>query len=896
MSGSAELYMDDAVEAVSGAVEELKNFLNYYKEQYPTTPVDALPAPYIDDVTHPVTVNAKAVKDFGINDESVAAESDELSVLVYIDGQVAVGDNLLLKWNDTVVAGGVVTQAESDNKYKTVVVKGKDVPEGSALLHYMVFKKTGGLLFSPKVSTLFIKGQPGVEGENGVGTELKAPKMTRPATGAVGPDEARAGVIVTVPVYYSMRAGDRIYLSWGNQIVIHEVTQAQLGKPVDIVVSESLIADEGDSEELFLYYFVRDLVGNESEWSDWVEIEVKLSAVPPDAPQVLNEEGAVITTGEIKITDIRSDYVAVQLPGKYKIGDSLLLHMVGKTQQDQTTFKDFGPLTVQDADKPQQINVPFDEWWPLGGGSAQFSFTVTSGAGMTSKSKKTYIRVLGMPSLLPAPEMYRVENFRVDADRSYVNVLIPALANTKYKDKIRLSYEVVGGDGVAVSIPIKAEQVSARLAGKPFPFRLKGEVYLKPFEGGYVDLSYVIESEVGEYKSGSIRYEIGEPIASLPAPTTEVPLINNVLNPDNESYDFNMVVKIPKEAEQPPCKLVLYWESSEGETGWDELDVAQVSTDGIDFEVPRSVFEPKADSPVNIKFYYKVVKSGRPTVVSKPLEFTVATTEIQRNFVDAPTVPLAVNDKLNLTPIVNNILSVLLDNPSLAIGDEVVIKAGSYRTGKILLKKTGPHTQALPIDQVLAQNLQAVLDPANFKLMISYELVRNGTTQVKASKVKLLHLEGALTKENFEAVKLQSLPVGRIVECPALSMKMLVAGGALFKSYCASWYPTWGTILSTNCGAQVEFKLRGLARTVNFDVADDCALISRGQKHYVIFYTASGAEIGRTNYLVFNRSPSGYTRYSMRVTFTTPSSAIKSFRFVDGGSNVHLDNISYTPF
>ncbi|MNN21700.1 hypothetical protein D3C81_1350310 [compost metagenome] len=283
-------------------------------------------------------------------------------------------------------------------------------------------------------------------------------------------------------------------------------------------------------------------------------------------------------------------------------------------------------------------------------------------------------------------------------------------------------------------------------------------------------------------------------------------------------------------------------------------------------------------------------------MLSMPLEFTVATIDMLKNFVGAPKVPSAVNNKLNLTAIVDNRFPVLLDYSSLAIGDEIIIWVGSYRTSKILLTKAGPHTQLLSLDQVLAQNMQSITDPANHPLSVSYELVRNGTTKINFSEVLTLQLEGAVTKENFESLKARLVVPGATLECPAFSVTMYRAGGAIISSHAAAFYPTRGCVLMPHAYTEAKFELRGLARTVAFDVADKCALKWNSQKHYVIFYTASGAEIARTGYLRFNPSPAGYTAYSMRVTFTTPSSAIKSFTFVDGGSNVQLDNFAFTPF
>lgn len=892
MSDLNDASMDDAVEAVSEVDYVLEQFGSYYQKKYPATKVDDLAPPYVLGAVHPVTINGTAIEDFGLNDEWVASEDAELSVMVRLGKLVAAGDILSLMWGNTAIASGSVSQDEVAQKYKTLLVKGKDVQEGSSFLYYRLVRKGKLVGTSPIVSTLFIKGQPGVKGDEGIDAELAPPVMTKPASGTIGPAEAKAGVIVTVPVYLNMRAGDLIYLYWGNQIISHEVTAGQVDKPVAITVPETTIKAEGDSDELFVYYFVKDPVDNDSEWSDWLEVSVKLTADALAGPEVLNEAGVVISSGELKTADVASDHVVIQFPGKYQVGDSLLLHMVGKTHQDQVTAKTFGPLTVTDPNKPQHIPVPFDEWWPLGGGSAQLSYTLTSSTGTVSKSKSTYINILGMPSLLPTPSIFKVEDFRVDPDRSFINVLIPALANTLYKDKVRLSYKGVKSDGSAFEIPIKPEEVSVKRAGKVFPFRLKGETFVKPFEGGYVDISYTIERANGVFKSGTVRYEIGAPVASLPAPTPEYELVNKVLNPDDEKYELGMVIKIPKEAELPPCKIKLFWETSEGESDWDELDVNAVSEHGLDFEVPRSAFEPKGNSPVKVKFYYQVIREGKPVMASQPLEFTVATTEMQKNFIGEPKVVSAVGNKLNLTPIVNNQFVVELDNPGLALGDEIIIRVGNYRTGKILLKKPGPHSQVLPLDHVLAQNMQSVWEPSTHPLEVSYELVRNGTTQVILSNVSKVQLIGAVTKENLEAVAPKSLPLGSGFESPALSATVTKGGCTIFTCRYDGWYPTWGNIISTSPGANIKFTLRGLAKTVTFDIADD-----RQGAHYVRYYTASGAIITTIAAPSFHAAkPAGYRPHSTRVSFTSPSSAIKAFEFIDGGTNVHLDNIVSIPF
>ncbi|MFJ4445843.1 hypothetical protein ACIPZ8_27700 [Pseudomonas sp. NPDC089422] len=876
-----------AVDGVASVDEELKDFANYVKSKYPSTASTALLRPYVDDVVHPA-----ATEDFGVSDELVEGFGDVVTVLVPLDAKTAEKDNLGVVWGGTMVAGGPISNTEA-GKYKTFKIESKNIPEGRSSLYYTVYKVSGSVLESPAVSTLFRKGQPGIKGTQGVGQELNAPVVAKPSGGIFGPVEAENGAKVTVPAYLSMNENDVIYLYWGGQEISHTVTKNQVDKPIELVVSESVIKAAGDSKSLPVYYYVLDVVGNESEWSEDATVEVSIAGVSLNAPEVLDDNGTVVTTGEIETSGISKDYVILQCVGEFQVGDSILLHWVGTTEQGQSTSKKFGPLVVTDSAQSQQIQVPYDEWWPLGGGNAQFSYTLTPKVGSPVTSKMGHINIKGMASLLPVPAIHKTDDGWVDADLKFINVLIPQAANLQAQDEISLFWHGTKSDGSSLSIPVKKVPVTSNMAGSQIAIRLEGAIFLKPLEGGFANISYHVTRGKKVFKSEVATYEIGELVESLPAPTTELPLNNGMVDPDNDEYEFNMVIEIPVGAEQPaPSTIYLHWETAEGNYYRDQLEVSSGDKGPFRFTVPRTAYEIKGNAPVEMTVYYTVEWSEKPTAASRDLVFTVATAAMQENLIGAPVVPLAVAGKLNLTPIIDNKFSVRLDHPGLALGDEVVIKVGNYSSGKRLLVSAGPQTFTLPLDQVLAQNMQSLLDATGKPLAVRYELVRNGTTKVALSNVLALQLVGAVTRENFESVAPKGLPLGASLECPALTATVTKGNCSLLSSRCDAWYPTWGNIISTGCGAYIKFTLRGLARTVSFDIADDV----RGT-HYVRFYTASGTMIATiTAPSFYTAKPAGYRPQSVRITYTSPGSAIKSFEFMDGGTNVHLDNIQYAPF
>ncbi|AIL62196.1 Ig-like domain-containing protein [Pseudomonas alkylphenolica] len=771
--------------------------------------------------------------------------------------------------------------------YTTIDFQGKDIPEGEARLSYMLYY-TGNT--SASVKTLFRKGQPGVQGNQGVGLELPAPDIDLPVSGVIGPKEAKAKVKVTIQPWLSMNEHDELILYWGDQEIVHVVTNAELNQPIIIEVDENTIKAEGDSKTLPVYYYVVDLVGNESEWSKDAIVEVMLTINTLSAPSVLDYNGAIISTGEIDLGNIRGDHAIVQVITNFQATDSVLLHWVGTSQQGQAISLNFGPLVVTDPSKPLQFEVPFDEWAKLGGGGAQFSYTLTSN-NTTQTSQKGYINVKGMPALMPLVGVQEASHDWVDADEKFAHVKIPRSTNLRDGDEVTVLCKATKADGSSHLLQARMFRISSQWVNKDVNIRLSGATYLKPFDGGHVEISYEVKRGKRTFTSQVGIYYIGYVTEVLAAPIADPLLVNDRLDPTDSLYQYGLDITIPAGVEQPsPCTITLYWETDDGGY-YEDTQVLQAGDQASYFTVPESELKLNANAPVEVTVYYTIEWPGKPILASYDYIFTMATAAMLKSTLPAPLLPQSNAGTLKLVDRSDNKMLVRVPRYSVQeIGDELIIIVGKYSSQMQFITVLGLQDVSLPLSTVLQANLQTSISPTGRTIPVSYQVIRNGTTQKIYSDVFDLQLEGAWTFEDFEGETLRLLPKGTVFDLLGSRATVENDNAVILNSTDPRWYPTVGKVLGVYPSAWVRFDLRGLAKSVSFDISDHHKIQS-----VVRFYTASGTEIGSITTPDFSHTPAGYTEYSTRVTYTSPNAAIASFRLETGAGGSYVDNISYTP-
>ncbi|MBA1203679.1 hypothetical protein G7009_18315 [Pseudomonas capeferrum] len=125
-------------------------------------------------------------------------------------------------------------------------------------------------------------------------------------------------------------------------------------------------------------------------------------------------------------------------------------------------------------------------------------------------------------------------------------------------------------------------------------------------------------------QSDLLRIYVGYIQETLPAPTTDPELPDNVLDPSKGDFEFGVDIVIPAiEGFEAPYKVTVIWSTSAG--GYFE-DEQEVDTDKAlsAFLIPREELELKGDKPVDVEVYYVVTKEGKPDHASADLCFKIA--------------------------------------------------------------------------------------------------------------------------------------------------------------------------------------------------------------------------------------------------------------------------------
>lgn len=861
----------------------LAAYAKYSKGKYPNAPANQAPRPYIDGA-----IVGTSNADLGINDEMVANDGDGVLVIVPAYPGMKAGQRVTLSWNDNWVSSSKVSDTDLGS-YLTLRVLGKDVPKGRHTLLYHVFSDNTLELTSATSTTFYRDGQPGVDGAKGRGEDLAAPTVALPGSKVIGPAEASAKVKVTIAPYLSMHESDRIRLFWGDSTVDHLVTKAEVGKPIVIMVDERLITQAGDSSKLPVYYFVTDEVGNESEWSADALVNVQLQATVLQAPVLMDTDGKVNSTGNINISELQADHLLIQINGQFQAGDSVVLNWNGTSSGGQVIPATYGPEVVSKTTTQLTFKAPLNVLTALSGGSTRLTYTVTRN-GTATTSQAAFFDIAGVPVGLAPLSLNKDKNldFWIDADHAVAHALIPVDAALQEEDEVTVIWTGTKSDTSVVQLRSTMFRVTAKKVGKLLPIQLSGKKFVKPFDGGWVDVYYQVKRGNETFYSEKVRYFIGSPAETLAPPFTETPLVNNMLNPDLPEYEYDLQISIPPDAVKPtPCTITLYWETSDGVVYEDE-QILQASDGLSPFLMPADLLQVKGDKPVKVWVYYIVEWDDEkvPNKASADLVFTIANTEMMKKLNGKLTIPSTSNGTLDLGKVPQGGLVVEIPHyQGMAIGDKISIKFGETIAKVHTVTEIGKQTATLtPAELALLKGQKDTV--------MTYEVERYPSGEKFSSQPTHLKLEGELAKypiiEQFDKYStFFNLQLNKWTEFDTLHACSMQGHGSVYQSTDKAWLPTWGGVIFAGANATIRFRLKATAKRVSFDIADSSRVPST-----VRFYGANNALIGTIKTPAFSNTPApGYTIYSTNVSFTSPSEPIQWFEFVDGGGDSFVDNI-----
>ncbi|WP_412461444.1 hypothetical protein ACK2SD_04320 [Pseudomonas sp. SC11] len=875
-----EVIIDDS-EGKDSVNSDLATYAQHVKKTYPADTNDPQ-RPFIQGALIGVG-NA----DLGINDEVVEQYNDSVLVIVPPYKGMKAGELVVVFWNDVIVSLKLIDKNDVGH-YLTLRVDGADIPKGSRTLSYHV--QDGGKirLTSPSSKTLFRIGQPGVDGAKGVDEELSAPTVTLPASKVIGAADAKAKIKVTVAPYLSMNVSDVITLYWGDETIDHVVTAAEVGKPVVIMVDEAVIKKAGDSKQLPVYYFVTDVVGNESEWSKDAFVHVQLQSAPLTAPVVVGADGKVNTTGKIDLTTLGSDHVLIRITGQFKAKDLITLNWNGTSGTGQVIPVTYGPEELTKDSTQLEFKAPFEALAALSGGSTRLTYTLKRN-GTETTSEAAFIDIEGEAVGLPPPVLNKDKNedYWIGADHTVLHVRIPVEAGLKEEDEVTVRWIGVTSDNKPLVLSSKMIRVSKSRVGKVLSVQLRGSVFLKPLDGGWVDVFYQIKRGEKIIESDSARYDIGYLSETLPAPFTEQALPSNVLDPELPEYEYDLEIFIPKTATQPtPCTVTLYWETSEGGYFEDEQRL-QAGDEVSPFQVPAEYLNVKGDVPVKVTVYYIVSweNDDKPDQASQDFVFNMATQAMLQKLSGPLTVPAFPNGSIDLSKITRTGLVIEVPHyHNMAVGDVISIKFGNTILKSQQVTKLGKQSITLTLADVAKLNTQEVV--------LSYHVERHPSGDTFTSQPSSFTMKGSLILsahyENFNYYSSQfSFRRNAPVNYYLCTVELLSGSASQPFNWNPSWFPTTGALVYAHRHSQVLFRLKVRARSIAFDIADASRVPSR-----VEFFDHNGRLIGSITTPAFTNYPSaGYTIYSTRVSYITPGELISSFKFIDGGGDTFIDNL-----
>ncbi|PJR92010.1 hypothetical protein CN878_23380 [Ochrobactrum sp. 695/2009] len=251
---------------------------------------------------------------------------------------------------------------------------------------------------------------------------LGAPSIT--PTGVIDKEAARKGVKVTVQPWANMFDGDALTVYWGgHKTVPRTITTAEIGRPVDVLIDGQVILDEGDSNNLLVYYSITDIVSQWSRYSNTANVEVEASNDEFAPPEIVDADKGILDKDLLGTEDAG---VIVYVNGTMSAGDIVQLNFAGISDDGRkVTEQSIG--TVREGHSSIQMKISNDVLARVAPGNATLYYRVfDSESKLKGRSRRAEVRVNGTEIPLPAPKVAEAEGGVLDpakaADGAHVRI------------------------------------------------------------------------------------------------------------------------------------------------------------------------------------------------------------------------------------------------------------------------------------------------------------------------------------------------------------------------------------------------------------------------------------------------------------------------------------------
>ncbi|RBL72657.1 hypothetical protein C3E98_003885 [Pseudomonas sp. MWU13-2625] len=461
----------------------------------------------------------------------------------------------------------------------------------------------------------------------------------------VGPEEAAAGVPITILPYPFMRINDRVKVAWGKVETTVKVEQRHIDDPVRnpliVTFDKSLIEQAGDSDGVIVVYQVIDECGNypdpRSPWSAETRILVDLKESRLDAPIVLEADPV---RNVIDLDELQDDDVTVLVNtsgGAFKVLDIVMLTWLGTNAEGAPI--NHGPLElpVTRVGVALTFTVPNDKVWAIAKGRASVSYVLKRTGEADRSSKSVGITVEGETIRLPAPTVDEAPAGTLDPNEHWATVRMPWFAGRAPADLLTLIWEASrpGGGTVYYEDPRPVGDVPDN---EPV-LRNVSNTVIQRFDGLKVSVSYTVanddEATLNVRESLPFEMQVGEVVPLLDGPwVDEARRETSSIDPEDvPPLGCKLIVPY---LETLPGDVVHYrWRgsNSDGSTRGSIPLTSQTAGKEVPFTVARQYVSNNLNHLVVIDYF--IVRGGKTLAYSFPLTLRVLSAHLD---LDPPTV------------------------------------------------------------------------------------------------------------------------------------------------------------------------------------------------------------------------------------------------------------------
>lgn len=684
----------------------------------------------------------------GVNFSMIDSDASGLLVSVFRYHNMEIGDWVEIFWGKDGVAVASRSVNADDlggNGNVDLYVPGNAIPEGISEVIYQITRQSHNKERSEPlivlVRTVFPGGPDPDPSTRDNHEGLLAPELDLPPGTIIDEDIARDGVNVKIRHYEHMREHDLISLSWGGEIVKHLVTQSEVdARLVEILVTEDIILEAGDVDDLVVVYQVMDEVENvQRVWSMRSIVDVEIGTGLFDSPLIDNPDPEadlwdIIDLDKLGDGDLLVEVIVYTNNG-LQVGDEVALTWVGTVRDDMITV-DLPAQTVRRAREVLDFHVPNADLLQLGGGRGSASYTVVRNGAVVGTSKRAAVTFRGVERGLPNPTVIEANGGALDPELVQATVVVPGDA-LQSGDVVILTWQGTRSNGNPLLFEDRYN-VPGSGTGRPVTFYVLGEGNIAPLKGGRVSVYYSIGRDGSDVPLESERelLMVGEAQFELPAPSTRPAAQNGMLDPDELPARLALVVA-PYPNMATGQRVDVYWRSTVGEHFQDYVLINGFSV-GREVVINLDREHIQQNTGGEVELWYEVSEAGEATRRSSSAKFTIGK---QQEKLPLPLVVEAKDDVLNPVDTLEGATVRIPVEADLLFGDEVEVNwqgskpGGSTTSERLVLEEDVGKAFDLPVDySFVAANIDG-------NVVVSYKLYRaDGSTP--GSEPVLLRVQG----------------------------------------------------------------------------------------------------------------------------------------------------------